>query len=57
MELFDQGIASTTAWMYRAEILLDEMDKQKPQHREETKKVLHLSPSKPLVFSFKKWDF
>ncbi|XP_072270336.1 dystrophin isoform X1 [Pyxicephalus adspersus] len=40
MESFDQGIASTTAWMYRAEILLDEMDKQKPQQREETQKLL-----------------
>ncbi|XP_068124423.1 dystrophin isoform X5 [Hyperolius riggenbachi] len=40
MESFDQGLANTTAWIYRAEILLDEMEKQKPQQREETLKLL-----------------
>lgn len=52
MESFDQGIASTTAWMYRAEILLDEVDKQKPLQREETLKVSHLSPFKHSHFCF-----
>ncbi|XP_063809546.1 dystrophin isoform X5 [Pseudophryne corroboree] len=40
MESFDQGVASTTAWMYHAEILLDELERQKPQEREETLKLL-----------------
>ncbi|XP_077338684.1 dystrophin isoform X2 [Lithobates pipiens] len=40
MESFDQGIASITAWMYRSEILLDEVDKQKSLQREETLKLL-----------------
>ncbi|XP_053563574.1 dystrophin isoform X5 [Bombina bombina] len=40
MEIFDQGVANTTAWMYRAEILLDEAEKQKVQQREDTFKHL-----------------
>ncbi|XP_075056397.1 dystrophin isoform X4 [Mixophyes fleayi] len=40
MESFDQGVANTTAWMHHAEILLDELDRQKPQEREETLKLL-----------------
>lgn len=39
MEAFDQNIANVTTWMYRAEILLDESDKQKPQQKEEILKV------------------
>ncbi|XP_075708851.1 dystrophin isoform X2 [Rhinoderma darwinii] len=40
MESFNHGVAHTTAWMHHAEILLDEMEKQRPQQREETLKVL-----------------
>uniref|UniRef100_A0A8C3DMH1 Dystrophin n=1 Tax=Corvus moneduloides TaxID=1196302 RepID=A0A8C3DMH1_CORMO len=40
MEAFDQNIANVTTWMYRAEILLDESDKQKPQQKEEILKRL-----------------
>lgn len=39
MEAFDQNVANVTTWMYRAEILLDESDKQKPQQKEESLKV------------------
>lgn len=39
MEAFDQNVANVTTWMYRAEILLDESDKQKPQQKEEILKV------------------
>lgn len=39
MEAFDQKVANVTTWIYRAEILLDESDKQKPQQKEETLKV------------------
>nr|XP_034970279.1 dystrophin isoform X12 [Zootoca vivipara] len=35
MENFDQNVANITTWMYRAEILLDESETQKPQQREE----------------------
>ncbi|XP_066562465.1 dystrophin isoform X5 [Amia ocellicauda] len=38
MEMFDQNIAQITAWMYRAEILLDESEKQ--ESREEVIKGL-----------------
>ncbi|XP_042667028.1 dystrophin isoform X3 [Centrocercus urophasianus] len=38
MEAFDQKVANVTTWIYRAEILLDESDKQKPQQKEETLK-------------------
>ncbi|XP_064008021.1 dystrophin isoform X5 [Pogoniulus pusillus] len=40
MEAFDQNVANVTTWMYRAEILLDESDKQKPQQKEEILKRL-----------------
>ncbi|XP_069827108.1 dystrophin isoform X8 [Dendropsophus ebraccatus] len=40
MESFNEGVANTTAWVYHAETLLDDMEKQKPQQREETLKVL-----------------
>ncbi|EOA99273.1 Dystrophin, partial [Anas platyrhynchos] len=40
MEAFDQKVANVTTWMYRAEILLDESDKQKPQQKEEILKRL-----------------
>ncbi|XP_008933515.1 PREDICTED: dystrophin-like, partial [Merops nubicus] len=40
MEAFDQNVASVTTWMYHAEILLDESDKQKTQQREEILKHL-----------------
>ncbi|XP_048786935.1 dystrophin isoform X4 [Lagopus muta] len=40
MEAFDQKVANVTTWIYRAEILLDESDKQKPQQKEETLKRL-----------------
>ncbi|XP_027744341.1 dystrophin isoform X8 [Empidonax traillii] len=40
MEAFDQNLANVTTWMYRAEILLDESDKQKPQQKEEILKRL-----------------
>lgn len=39
METFDQNVANITPWMYRAEILLDESEKQKPQQKEEVLKV------------------
>ncbi|MGH0139504.1 UNVERIFIED_CONTAM: hypothetical protein FKN15_049170 [Acipenser sinensis] len=38
MEIFDQNIAQITAWMYRAEILLDESEKQ--ENKEEVLKCL-----------------
>ncbi|XP_062455961.1 dystrophin isoform X3 [Rhea pennata] len=40
LEAFDQKVANVTTWMYRAEILLDESDKQKPQQKEEILKRL-----------------
>ncbi|XP_025055994.1 dystrophin isoform X4 [Alligator sinensis] len=40
METFDQNVANITTWMYRAEILLDESEKQKPQQKEEVLKRL-----------------
>ncbi|XP_061855852.1 dystrophin isoform X6 [Colius striatus] len=40
MEAFDQNVANVTTWMYRAEILLDESDKQKPHQKEEILKRL-----------------
>ncbi|KFM10098.1 Dystrophin, partial [Aptenodytes forsteri] len=40
MEAFDQNVANVMTWMYRAEILLDESDKQKPQQKEEILKRL-----------------
>ncbi|XP_066434053.1 dystrophin isoform X1 [Eleutherodactylus coqui] len=40
MESFNQSVANTTVWMNHAEMFLDEMEKQKPQQREETLKVL-----------------
>ncbi|XP_030331575.1 dystrophin isoform X9 [Strigops habroptila] len=40
MEAFDQNLANVTTWMYRAEILLDESDKQKPHQKEESLKRL-----------------
>ncbi|KAK2517178.1 Dmd [Columba livia] len=40
MEAFDQNVANVTTWIYRAEILLDESDKQKPQQKEESLKRL-----------------
>ncbi|XP_010002791.1 PREDICTED: dystrophin [Chaetura pelagica] len=40
MEAFDQNVANVTTWMYRAEIQLDESDKQKSQQKEEILKRL-----------------
>ncbi|XP_072370091.1 dystrophin isoform X13 [Scyliorhinus torazame] len=40
MENFDQNVAHITAWMYRAEILLDESEKQKAGQKEEVLKRL-----------------
>ncbi|XP_078088637.1 dystrophin-like isoform X8 [Mustelus asterias] len=40
MENFDQNVAQITAWMYRAEILLDESEKQKVGQKEEVLKRL-----------------
>ncbi|XP_061205380.1 dystrophin isoform X7 [Neopsephotus bourkii] len=40
MEAFDQNLANVTTWMYRAEILLDESDKQKTHQKEESLKRL-----------------
>ncbi|XP_067848891.1 dystrophin isoform X9 [Heptranchias perlo] len=40
MENFDQNVAHITAWMYRAEILLDESEKQKIGQKEEVLKRL-----------------
>ncbi|XP_041067968.1 dystrophin isoform X1 [Carcharodon carcharias] len=40
MENFDQNVAHITAWMYRAEILLDESEKQKVGQKEEVLKRL-----------------
>uniref|UniRef100_A0A4W3IX27 Calponin-homology (CH) domain-containing protein n=1 Tax=Callorhinchus milii TaxID=7868 RepID=A0A4W3IX27_CALMI len=40
MENFDQNVAQITAWMYRAEILLDESEKQKVPQKEEVLKRL-----------------
>lgn len=39
METFDQNVANITTWMYRAEILLDESETQRPQQREDILKV------------------
>lgn len=39
MDAFDQNVANVTTWMYGAEILLDESDKQKPHQKEEILKV------------------
>ncbi|XP_054021782.1 dystrophin isoform X4 [Dryobates pubescens] len=53
MEAFDQNVANVTAWMYNAEILLDESDKQKPQQKEEILKRLkaELNDMQPKVDS------
>uniref|UniRef100_A0A6I8QSI2 Dystrophin n=1 Tax=Xenopus tropicalis TaxID=8364 RepID=A0A6I8QSI2_XENTR len=40
MESFDQDVATIKTWMNQAESLLDESEKQKPQQREETLKVI-----------------
>ncbi|XP_048719602.2 dystrophin isoform X6 [Caretta caretta] len=40
MEMFDQNVANITTWMYRAEILLDESEKQKSSQKEEVLKRL-----------------
>uniref|UniRef100_A0A8B9F969 Dystrophin n=1 Tax=Amazona collaria TaxID=241587 RepID=A0A8B9F969_9PSIT len=40
MEAFDQNLANVTTWMYRAEILLDESDKQKAHQKEDSLKRL-----------------
>ncbi|KAM9020792.1 dystrophin isoform 12-T12 [Ara ararauna] len=40
MEAFDQNLANVTTWMYRAEILLDESDRQKAHQKEESLKRL-----------------
>lgn len=39
MEHFDQSVAHITTWMYRAEILLDESEKQQVGQKEEVLKV------------------
>ncbi|RXM31709.1 Dystrophin [Acipenser ruthenus] len=44
MEIFDQNIAQITAWMYRAEILLDESEKQ--EYREEVLKAVQKETEK-----------
>nr|XP_005995015.2 PREDICTED: dystrophin isoform X4 [Latimeria chalumnae] len=51
MESFDQNVAHITAWMYRAEILLDESEKQQPQQKEEVLKRLktELNDMRPKV--------
>lgn len=41
MEMFDQNVANVTTWMYRAEILLDESEKQQSPQKEEVLKVTH----------------
>nr|XP_014433950.1 dystrophin isoform X7 [Pelodiscus sinensis] len=53
METFDQNVANITTWMYRAEILLDESEKQKPQQKEEVLKRLkaELNDMRPKVDS------
>ncbi|XP_033003093.1 dystrophin isoform X6 [Lacerta agilis] len=53
MENFDQNVANITTWMYRAEILLDESETQKPQQREEIIKRLktELNDMRPKVDS------
>ncbi|XP_074953886.1 dystrophin isoform X8 [Phalacrocorax aristotelis] len=51
MEAFDQNVANVTTWMYRAEILLDESDKQKLQQKEEI-----LKPFVPLK-ELEQFDF
>ncbi|XP_010124905.1 PREDICTED: dystrophin-like, partial [Chlamydotis macqueenii] len=53
MDAFDQNVANVTTWIYRAEILLDESDKQKPQQKEEVLKRLkaELSDMHPKVDS------
>ncbi|XP_044140659.1 dystrophin isoform X6 [Bufo gargarizans] len=53
MESFNQGIANTTTWINHAELLLDEMEKQKLQQREETLKILksELNDMQPKVDS------
>ncbi|KAG2456401.1 DMD protein, partial [Polypterus senegalus] len=49
MEIFDQNIAQITAWIYRAEILLDESEKQESQ--EKVLKQLSPTPSAISVVS------
>ncbi|XP_014809540.1 PREDICTED: dystrophin isoform X5 [Calidris pugnax] len=53
MDAFDQNVANVTTWIYRAEILLDESDKQKPQQKEEILKRLkaELNDTHPKVDS------
>ncbi|XP_074850648.1 dystrophin isoform X3 [Carettochelys insculpta] len=53
METFDQNVANITTWMYRAEILLDESEKQKSQQKEEVLKRLkaELNDMRPKVDS------
>ncbi|XP_068278928.1 LOW QUALITY PROTEIN: dystrophin [Nyctibius grandis] len=53
MEAFDQNVANVTTWMYRAEILLDESDKQKAHQKEEILKRLkaELNDMRPKVDS------
>ncbi|XP_061483366.1 dystrophin isoform X4 [Rhineura floridana] len=53
MENFDQNVANVTTWMYRAEILLDESETQKPQQSEEILKRLktELNDIRPKVDS------
>uniref|UniRef100_A0A8D0EDL3 Calponin-homology (CH) domain-containing protein n=1 Tax=Salvator merianae TaxID=96440 RepID=A0A8D0EDL3_SALMN len=53
MENFDQNVANVTTWMYRAEILLDESETQKPQQKEEIRKRLkiELNDMRPKVDS------
>ncbi|XP_043928331.1 dystrophin isoform X3 [Protopterus annectens] len=40
MESFDQNVAQVTAWIYRAEIMLDESEKQAPQQKTDVLKHL-----------------
>ncbi|KAJ6667635.1 hypothetical protein lerEdw1_016756 [Lerista edwardsae] len=53
METFDQNVANITTWMYRAEILLDESETQRPQQREDILKRLktELNDMRPKVDS------
>lgn len=54
MEAFDQNLANVTTWMYRAEILLDESDKQKPHQKEESLKVKKCDILESINFILKK---
>lgn len=54
MEAFDQNVANVTTWMYRAEILLDESDKQKPQQKEEILKVKKCDFLESINFTLKR---